>query len=142
MRTGTPSSAWAPLLGTTRVTSTAAGQLTFTVPAIGALLLRAEKQIPVAKAVAPTVQTGSDDLTELVRVSATPGGSRTVSVAFAVKRARTGWRRLATDDSFPYRAFLDPAAYKRGETLHVVAIARGLDGSLAVSPVTPVVPRR
>ena len=45
-RTGTPSSAWAPLLGGTRVTSTAAGELTLTVPATGALLLRAEKQLP------------------------------------------------------------------------------------------------
>jgi hypothetical protein len=75
-------------------------------------------------------------------VAATPGGSRTVSVAFAVKRARTGWRRLASDDSFPYRAFLAPAAYTKGETVHVVAIARALDGSVALSRVTPVVPRR
>ena len=141
-RTGTPSSAWAPLLGTARVTSTAAGQMTLTVPATGALLLRAEKQLPVAKPVAPTVKTAADDLTELVRISATPGGSRTVSVAFAVKRARTGWRRLAADDSFPYRAFLAPGDYKKGETVHVVAIARSLDGLVAVSAVTPVVPRR
>ncbi len=142
LRTGTPSSAWAPLLGGTRVTSTAAGELTVRVPATGAVLLLAEKQLPQAKPVAPTVTTAADDLTELVRISATPGGSRAVSVAFAVKRARTGWRRLATDDSFPYRAFLDPAGYQRGETVHVIAIARGLNGALAVSPVTPVVVRR
>jgi glycosidase len=142
VRTGTPGSAWAPLLGPARATSTAPGQLTLTVPATGALLLRAEKQIPVAKPVAPTLKVAPDDLTELVRVAATPGGSRTVSVAFAVKRARTGWRRLASDDSFPYRAFLAPAAYTKGETVHVVAIARALDGSVALSRVTPVVPRR
>jgi glycosidase len=142
LRTGTPSSAWAPLLGNLRVTSTATGDLTLTIPATGAVLLRAEKQIPVAKPVAPTVKIANDDLTELVRISATPGGSRTVSVAFAVKRARSGWRRLAADDSFPYRAFLEPGDYRRSEAVHIVAIARSLDGSLAVSPVTPLVARR
>jgi glycosidase len=142
LRTGTPSSAWTSLVGRLRVTSTAGGDLTLTIPALGAVLLRAEKQMPVTKPVAPTVKIAKDDLSELVRISATPGGSRTVSVAFAVKRARTGWRRLGADDSFPYRAFLDPSGYRAGETVHVVAIARGLDGTLAISPVTPLAVRR
>jgi glycosidase len=142
LRTATPSSAWTPLLGSARGRSTGGGELTLSIPATGALLLLADKQIPAAKPVAPTLKIGKDDLSELLRIAATPGGSRTVSVAFAVKRARTGWRRLGVDDSFPYRAFLDPAAYRRGETVHVVAIARGLDGMLAVSSVAPlVVPR-
>jgi len=142
IRTGTPSSAWRALLAAAAGSSNSIGDLTLTIPALATVLLRAEAQIPAAKPIAPTLKVVSDDLTELVRVSATPGGSRTVSVAFAVKRTRTGWRRLAADDSFPYRAFLDPAAYRVGETVHVVAIARGLDGSLAVSPVTPMVVRR
>ena len=88
------------------------------------------------------MQVAADDLSELLRVSATPAAAGTASVSFAVKRARTGWRRLAADDSPPFRAFLDPRDYDRGETVHVVAIARGLDGSLAVSPVVPTVVRR
>ena len=142
LRTSTPRSAWAPLLGGGRLTSTAAGDLTFTVPALSTVLLRAQGRIPAARAAAPTVQVAADDLSELLRVSATPAGAGTASVSFAVKRARTGWRRLAADDSPPFRAFLDPRDYDRGETVHVVAIARGLDGSLAVSPVVPTVVRR
>ena len=138
IRTATPSSAWKPLLGGARATTSAAGDLTVTVPALSTVLLRAEVVIPAAKPVAPTLRAGADGLTALTRLDATPGGSRTVSVAFAVKGGRTGWRRLASDDSFPYRAFLDPRSYKRGEVVHVVAIARGLDGSLAVSPVLQV----
>ena len=138
IRTATPSSAWKPLLGTARVATNATGDLTLTVPPLSTALLRAEAVIPAAKPVAPTLRAGADGLTALTRLDATPGGSRTVSVAFAVKGGRTGWRRLASDDSFPYRAFLDPRSYKRGEVVHVVAIARGLDGSLAVSPVLQV----
>ena len=47
VKTATPSSAWAPLLGTSSgATSDAAGSVTLTVPALGAVLLRADAQIP------------------------------------------------------------------------------------------------
>jgi hypothetical protein len=65
-----------------------------------------------------------------------------LNVAFAVKRAGSGWRRVAVDDSPPYRAFLDPSAYRRNETVHVVAVARALDGTTAVSAVVPTIVRR
>ena len=142
VRTATPRSAWRAVLGSGRGTSTAGGDLTLTVPPTSSVLLRAEAQIPRAKAVAPRVKVAADDLSELLAVTATPGGSRTVSVAFAVKRARTGWRRLGADDSFPYRAFLDPTSFRRNETVHLVAIARALDGSTAVSTVVPLTVRR
>ena len=138
IRTATPSSAWKSLLGTARATTTAKGDLTLTMPPLSTALVRAEAAIPAAKPVAPILRAVPDGQTELTRLDATPGGSRIVSVAFAVKGGRTGWRRLATDDSFPYRAFLDPKGYKRGEVVHVVAIARGLNGELAVSPVLQV----
>jgi hypothetical protein len=90
---------------------------------------------------APKLATRLDDLTELLRVTATPS-TTTVSVAFAVRRATGGWRRLAVDDSPPYRAFLDPKSFRRKETVHLVAIARALDGTTAVSAVLPTVVRR
>ena len=47
VKTATPSSAWTPLFGTSSgATSDAAGSLTLTVPALGAVLLRADAQIP------------------------------------------------------------------------------------------------
>jgi len=53
-----------------------------------------------------------------------------------VKRAGSStWRRLDVDDSPPYRGFLDPAKYKKGEKLQLVAIARNLNGRAATSAV-------
>jgi hypothetical protein len=46
------------------------------------------------------------------------------------------------DDSPPYRAFLDPARFRRGERVHLVAVARALDGATAVSKVLPLAVRR
>ena len=59
-----------------------------------------------------------------------------VSVTFVVRRGST-WQRLDTDTSPPYRGFIDPAKFKRNERVQVAAIARGLDGSTAVSAVVP-----
>ena len=142
VRTATPRSLWRAVLGTGSSTSTAIGDITLTVPPLASILLRAEAQVPPAQPSAPALKVAPDDLSELLVVSATPGGSRAVSVAFAVKRARSGWRRLSADDSFPYRTLVDPRDYRRGEAVHMVAIARGLDGSIAVSAVTRLVPRR
>jgi hypothetical protein len=117
------------------------GGLVLSIPPAGALLLRANADLPVARAAAPALSVAADDLTELVRVTATPA-VKTVSVAFAVRRATGGWRRLAADDSPPYRAFLDPKSYRRRETVHLVAVARALDGTTAVSAVVPTTVRR
>ena len=97
--------------------------------------------LPIARPAAPKLKVSADDLTELVRVTATPS-AKTVSVAFAVRRATGGLRRLAADDSPPYRAFLDPKSYRRQETVYLVAIARALDGTTAVSAVVPTIVRR
>ena len=139
--TGTPNAAWTALLGPgSGLRSAANGRLALTVPPLSSLLLRADADVPVARASRPRVSVGRDDLTELWRVSAAVSGP--VSVTFAVKRARGGWTRLAADDSPPYRAFLDPARYRRNELVHLVAVTRTLDGSTAVSPVVPLRVRR
>ncbi|MCP9486442.1 MAG: alpha-amylase family glycosyl hydrolase [Gaiellaceae bacterium MAG52_C11] len=139
--TATPASHWTPLLGTAAATSDGAGRATVTLPPLSSLLLRADAELAAPKPAAPLVSVTADDLTDLVRLTVA-GGSQPISVAFAVRRAKRTWRRLAVDDSPPYRAFVDPTAYRRGETVHVVAVARGLDGSTAVSRVIPVTPQR
>jgi hypothetical protein len=142
VRTSSRSTRWPVLLGTTEgETSDAAGALTLHVPALSAELFLAEREVAVTTPAKPRLRLGADDLTELVRVSvATP--AQPVSVAFAVRRATGGWRRLAVDDSPPYRAFLDPKSFRRKETVHLVAIARALDGTTAVSAVVPTIVRR
>ena len=140
--TRTPGAAWRGLLGTGDAASNASGVVAVTVPPLSAVLLRAERDVQLAAPRRPALRAAADRLTDLVAVRATGVGGAT-SVAFALKRGRGGWTRLAVDDSPPFRAFLDPRRLRRGERLHLVAVARGLDGRTAVSRVTPyVVPRR
>jgi alpha-amylase len=140
--TATPGAGWTRLLGTAPAVSTnARGAFTLTLAPFSSLLLRAERQIPGGRPPRPKLTVGRDSFSDLVRASANVG-AKPVSVAFAVKRSSGAWQRLAADDSPPYRAFLDPARYRRGERVHVVAVARSLDGRTAVSAVRSFVPRR
>jgi hypothetical protein len=134
--TSIPSSSWSLLLGAgTPASSSAGGSLTVTVPPLSAVLLRADADLPPASATPLAVSVMADRFTDFWLPTATLRGGAPVSVAFAVKRARGAWQRLAVDDSPPYRAVLDPAKFRRNELVHVVAIARGLDGRTAMSPV-------
>ena len=138
IQTATPSSTWDVLYGNPQgsLQSTAGGKLTVTIPAVGAVLLEAESQIPVSAPPKPLVKVASDPYTNLFDVTAKVSGKQPLTVAFAVRRPRSStWRRLDVDDSPPYRGFLDPAKFKKGEKLRLVAIARNLDGATATSAV-------
>jgi glycosidase len=132
--TSTPGATWSPLLRGLKATSTASGALTFDVPLLSGVLLRADTDL-VSTARQPAVKVAGDDLSNMWRVSATVPGSSPVSVGFGVRRANGKWTRLAADDSPPYRAFVDPAKYRKNEKLELVAVVRGLDGSTATSKV-------
>jgi hypothetical protein len=108
------------------------------VPALGACVYAAEARIPAAAPSRPKLVVKPDDLSNLWAATATVSGPAPVSVAFAVRRhgART-WQRLDVDTSPPFRGFIDPARFRSGVQLDVVAIARSLDGRLAVSSVVP-----
>ena len=142
IRTSTPSSRWPAILGTTEgETSDGTGALELHVPPLAAEAFAAEGELPQALPPKPRLRIQTDDLSGLRRVSvAAP--AQPVSVAFAVKRGAGPWRRLAVDDSPPYRAFLDPAGYRRNETVHLVAVTRALDGTTATSAVVPTILRR
>ena len=139
--TSTPSSAWTALLGSGQSSSGTRGMVTVTVPGVSSLLLRANAQLPSRGAAVRKVAIARDELTDLWQVTAGVGSSGPVSVSFAVRRAKGKWVRFGVDDSPPYRGFLTPGSYRRGERVYVVAIARGLDGRTAVSKVTPLTPR-
>ena len=51
------------------------------------------------------------------------------------------WQKVAVDDSSPYRAFIDPLRFRKREKVSAVAVARGLDGTVAVSQTATFVPR-
>jgi glycosidase len=142
VQTATPSSAWSALLGSAGgASSDASGRLALTVPALSTAVLHADAAVPAGAPGISKLTVGPDDLTDLVRVSATATGGP-VTVSFAVKRGTSAWRLLAADDSPPFRAFLKPAGYRRGERVQLVAIARSLDGRTATSKIVTAVQRR
>ena len=140
LRTSTPSSPWTALLGAGAPSSGPTGEVSVTVPPLATVVLRADAPLPARQPARPVLRAAADDLTELLRLTATSGGA--VGVTFAVKRARGGWTRVAADDAAPFRAFLDPRRFRRGEVVHAAAVARGVDGSVSVSPVVRLRPRR
>ena len=140
--TSTPSATWTDLLGSTLpVGSSENGELGVTVPPVSAVLLRPDRAIAAPPTAKPGLRVEPDDLSSYVRLSV-PSADPTVSVTFAVKRGRGAWQRVASDDSPPYRGFLDPARFKRKEQVQVVAVERALDGTVALSRVATVVPQR
>jgi hypothetical protein len=144
VRTATPSSPWEPLLGAAEAASSeAGGGLTLRLPPLAAVLYWARSELPRRGAARAALRVGADELSTLVRVSASVPTLDPVTVTFAVRRAGAGgWRRLAVDDGAPFRAFLDPRRYGRGEVVHVVAVVRSSDGAIATSAVLPVRVRR
>ena len=142
VQTSTPGSSWATLLGASpSVRSTAAGKLTLSLDPLSAVLVRADAALPQARPVRPLLAVRPDGLTNLVQARATVATTEPVSVAFAVKRGKGAWVRIAADDSPPYRGFLEPQRYRRGERVAVVAVARWPGGTTTLSPVVAVMPR-
>ncbi|HSL64531.1 MAG TPA: alpha amylase C-terminal domain-containing protein, partial [Gaiellaceae bacterium] len=140
--TSTPGASWTPLLGAAPAASAANGSLSLTVPPLATVLLRADTDLPRRAPARPTLRVEGDDLTDLWELTARVAGTAPVSVAFAVRRKTGGWRRLAVDDSPSYRGLLDPVRFRRNEKVHLVAVARSLDGRTAVSKVVPFTVRR
>jgi glycosidase len=139
--TSTPSTAWTALLGADAVSTDAKGAVSVTVPALSTVLLQANAQVPAAPPGSPKVRIARDSLTDFWRLGVA-GTNGPVSVAFAVRRERgKAWVRVGVDDSPPYRAFVSPSTFKKGERVWVVAVARALDGSVAVSPALGFKPR-
>jgi hypothetical protein len=137
IQTATPQSRWNVLFGAAAPPTTGPlAKMTVTVPAVSAVLLQASAQIGVSPVSKVKLQVGADSLSNLFVAKAKIPGRQPLSVAFAYRRLGTAkWKRLDVDDSPPYRAFLDPAQFKKHERLQLVAIARSLDGSTTISKV-------
>jgi glycosidase len=143
VQTSTPSASWDSLLGGVVAASNATGRVTLTVPALSALLLRAGADLPRRGAAKAILTAKPDQLSSLLRVSATASTLDPLSVTFAARRpGTTAWSRLGVDDSAPYAVYLDPRRYRKGAQLSLVAVVRASDGSVSTSPVATVTPRR
>jgi hypothetical protein len=96
--------------------------------------------MPKAAPAKPSLTARPDDLTDYEVLQAKVAGEP-VSVWFAMRRKSGAWQKVAVDDSAPYRAFVDPLRFGKREKVDAVAVARGLDGTVSVSPVVTFTPR-
>ena len=103
------------------------------------MLAKPATAIPAAAHAAPVLNAGPDPISSYYALTATVAGAP-VTVAFATRVPGRPWVRVAVDDSAPYRAFLDPLRFKKGQRIQVVAIARGFNGVTSVSRVLTVSP--
>ena len=134
--TATPGATWKVVFGT----GTAKGGLTLTIPPVSALVAVPSGAIPKTAPAKPRLKAGADALTEFTALTATAPGAP-VSVSFAIRRRGGAWQKVAVDDSAPYRAFVDPLSFARRAKVDAVAVARGSNGSVSVSPVVTFTPR-
>jgi glycosidase len=127
--------AWSVVFGP----GTATGGLSLTIPAVSALVAVPSISLPSAAAAKPSVLGKGDPLTSFYLLSAKLPGAP-ASVTFAIRRAAGNWQRVATDDSAPYRGFLEPGRFRKRQHVEAVAVARAANGSVAVSKVVTVTP--
>jgi glycosidase len=131
--TSTPGSTFEPVWGeVSAATADAVGELPVTVPPLSSAVLRATTPFTLTKA-APTLTAGEDDFSELWRLEAGTSGSPQ-EVSFMLDDG-SGWRRIAVDDSAPYRGFVAPESMASGARVRAVAVSRYADGTLSRSTI-------
>ena len=139
--TATPSTRWLQRFGSDvkLAESDTSGRISVGIPALGAVVARAEGQLPRRGAARATLRFGADRFTSLNVLTAVVTGRDPASVTFAVRRpGAKSWTRVAVDDGAPYRAFIDPRRFKRGEKVAAVAVVRASDGAVSTTPVLSV----
>ncbi len=134
------SGTWSVAFGSGSASGGAGTSLTLDVPAVSAIVAVPAGALPQAAPARPTLSGRADDLTSLYRLGATVAGTAPVSVTFAIRRRGGAWQRVATDDSTPYRAFLEPARFAKHEKIDAVAVARGLNGATSLSQIATLAP--
>jgi glycosidase len=141
--TSTPGTDFAQVLpaADARISSSGNGDLTVTVPALSAMVLRADGGVPVqtpasvSLAPLPTLAPEASNLLE-----ATVQGSSFARVTFEVREAGTQqWRTIGIDDNPAYRLYWSARDYAPWTALEIRATARGAldeDGVSAVVTAT------
>ncbi len=140
--TSTPSTTFAPLLGTGSATSGSDGKVSFTIAPRGTLVLKAAASLPAPARPAVSVKAAMDPITGSYRVLATVPGSDPSTVSFAYRRkGAQGWTTAGTDDARPFRVYLSPARLGKNSRIEVAAMVTTTDGQQATSAAVPVILR-
>ena len=133
--TATSTGGWSQILGTTDVT-TNQSKVTFTVPALSTIVLKANSPIDQFATKFTKLSTSMDDLTGFYKVKAGISSKDFLSVEFFARNAgSTKWISQGVDTGAPYSIFLDPIDFPK-KKIEIRAIARNSKGESFVLPTT------
>ena len=129
----TPNSTFKTVYGKAKADkSTGTAEITLTIPAMSASVIRANDTFPLDVS-APTVEVTRDDYSNLIKFSASTSASPQ-QVTFIVNKGK-GWERVGTDDAADYASYLSDAALGSTKRFKVAAVSRFADGTIVVSDV-------
>jgi glycosidase len=132
--TATSTGGWSQILGTTDVV-TNQSKVTFTVPALSTLVLKANSPIDQFATKFTKLSTSMDDLTGFYKVKAGLSSKDFLSVEFFARNAgSTKWVTQGVDTGSPYSIFLDPLDFPK-KKIEIKAIARNSKGENFVLPI-------
>jgi glycosidase len=132
--TATSTGGWSQILGTTDVV-TNQSKVTFTVPALSTMVLKANSPIDQFATKFTKLSTSMDDLTGFYKVKAGLSSKDFLSVEFFARNAgSTKWITQGIDTGSPYSVFLDPLDFPK-KKIEIKAIARNSKGENFVLPI-------
>jgi glycosidase len=132
--TATSTGGWSQILGTTDVV-TNQSKVTFTVPALSTVVLKANSPIDQFATKFTKLSTSMDDLTGFYKVKAGLSSKDFLSVEFFARNVgSTKWITQGVDTGSPYSIFLDPLDFPK-KKIEIKAIARNSKGENFVLPI-------
>ena len=132
--TATSSGGWSQVLGTTDVT-TNQSKVTFTVPALSTIVLKANSPIDQFATKFTKLSTYMDDLTGFYKVKAGLSSKDFLSVEFFARNVgSTKWISQGVDTGSPYSIFIDPLDFPK-KKIEIRATARNSKGENFVLPI-------
>ena len=133
--TATSAGGWSQILGTTDVT-TNQSKVTFTVPALSTIVLKANSPIDQFATKFTKLSTSMDDLTGFYKVKAGLTSKDFLSVEFFARNVGTSkWISQGVDTGSPYSIYLDPLDFPK-KKIELRAVARNSKGEIFVLPIT------
>ncbi len=135
INTATSTGGWKTILGTAK-TSASGSKVKFTVPALSAVVLKANKTINQVGVKVGKITTSQDDFTGYYQVSAGVTTSDLASVEFFSRpEGATAWETLGIDTNSPYSVFINPNDYL-GQNLELKAVVTNSKGATFELPST------
>lgn len=126
--TATSTGGWKTLLGTTKPIA-AGAKVKFNVPALSAVVLKANKAINQVSVKVGAITTSQDDFTGYYQVSAGVKTSDLASVEFFARQVgAANWDSLGVDTNSPYSVYLNPNDYL-GQDLELKAVVTNSKGA-------------